>query len=569
MKLKSIRIKNFKSYSDSYFEFKNGLDLIVGKNGEGKTSLQESLFYALFGKPFTKIKLSSLINSINGKKLEVQVEFEKNNKNYKVIRGMKPNIFEIYENGKKIEEHANIKDYQEFFETKILKFNELVYKQLVSIVANLSSSKNFVDLSSKEKENLLENVLDVSLFNYLNKIMKDELKYFNNKILSIENEISTNSILLDSEKDKIKQLKEKEKKFLETKNDQIKYFGEQIKILEKENERLKETLIKNKNIKNKLIGTKDLYFLINKGLKYLNNQKNEIISELKYIAKGKNDYYICKKCNTKNYISINENKLKNEDNLKEDYKNINKKIENETKKLEDVKKILDSIQKDVFELKQMKEKIGENHNKIIHFKNKIKEINNFVPEKIDESKIEIFEEKITKLKKDKEEIIKEKNNYEKLAQLIFKSNIKEKLIKQQIKDLNLFIEYFLNKFGLDYKIVIEENLKVQVQALHKSSEFYSLSNGEKARVNFALLFAFLKLIEEKNGIKLNVLFLDEALDSSLDYEGKEKLLEILTEFAETKDIIIISHSQDIIEKEIFKRIFEIKKDKFSKITQIF
>jgi len=532
------------------------------------STLQEALFYALFGKPFAKVKLGSLINSINQKNLEVQIEFKRSGKDYKIIRGIKPNIFEIYENGELIKEMANVKDYQEFLETKILKFNELTYRQLVSIIANLSTSKNFVDLSSKEKEALLENVLDVSIFSELNKILKEVLKDYETKLKFLENDLSNKKLLLNSEKDKIKRLKEEAEKFKKTKDEQINYFKNEIELLKTKNNEIKEFLLQNKSIKEELLNIKNIKTNLEKQLSYLQKQYNMIVSELKYISKAKNDFVTCKKCGTKNYISIDEEKLDTEEELKNHYKELQKSIQDAKDKLEKANLKFQEIQKKIVEIKKEKENFDKNSDKMIYFQNKIKEIENYKVQEINEDILKELEDEIAKLSKEKETLLVDKSNYFKLAEMIFKSNIKEELIKMQIKDLNIFIEYFLNKFELNYKINIQENLKVQVSGIDKSSEFYSLSNGEKTRVNFALLFAFLKLIEEKNGIKLNILFLDEALDSSLDYTGREKLLEIIQEFSEQKDIIIISHSQDIIEKEIFNRVFEVKKEKFSKIIKI-
>jgi len=531
------------------------------------STIQESLFYCLFGKPFTKIKNQSLINSIHQKELLVTLEFQKDNKDYKIERGMKHSVFKIYENGKLIKERASVKDYQEFLETKILKFNELVYRQLVTVIANLSSSKNFIDLNTREKEEFLENILDVSLFKKLNRVSKETIKDLEYQIEEYKKDLSHLNILIKSEEDKIKQLKEKEEKYIQTKNEQIEYFKNEIKELQEQNKQYKEKLLSFKDIKEKFENLKNSKEQIEKSFQDKQKVFNDKKAELKYLLKAKKDFYICEQCKTKNYIKISKEELDKEESLKEELITLKSDLNVLEIDVQKAQKEFGIIQTDVYNVKNFKEKINQNSDKIIQLENKIKEVEYY--------KIESYsDEELKKLKQAQElnnekinVLIIELSNYKKLSDLIFKNQLKEQLIKSQIKELNLLIEYYLGKFELDYSIEIKEDLKVIVNSIKKSSEFYSLSNGEKARVNFALLFAFLRLIEEKNGIQLNVLFLDEALDSSLDYTGKEKLLEILKEF-ENKNIIVISHSNEIIEKEDFDRVFEITKDDFSKINRI-
>ena len=217
--LQEIKFKNFLSYGDEYtnINFENGLDLLIGLNGKGKSVLADSLFYALFGKPFRKIKLGKLINRITKKKLEVQLLLKIDNKQYKIIRGMSPNKFEIYV--KKDDEFilirqlASAKEYQKYFEEEIIQINETVFRQLIVLGANIPSSKPFMELSAQEKETLFQILTDTKIFNDLKDIIKEKIKIYRieSKELNYRRDILENSI--NSEESMIAKAEEQNNNF--------------------------------------------------------------------------------------------------------------------------------------------------------------------------------------------------------------------------------------------------------------------------------------------------------------------------------------------------------------------
>jgi len=677
-----VKWKNLLSYGNepSIFKFSSGIDLVLGTNGQGKSTFVEAVFFSLFGKAFRKIKSGSLINRVNKKKLETEIIFKVDDKRYKIFRSQKPNKFEIYleveDEFQLIEQRAAVKDYQKYLEEEILNLNETIFRQLIALGSNLPSSKPFMELSQSEKEVLFQTLTDTSIFGHLKKAFKLRIQDCKSSLKELEYKREILKSSIDSEKIMIKDAEiqnenfkqHHEKNISDTKEEMAK-LNENIEKFKKALEKLKElkleydeyqaelaneTLVLNelkstnedkinklreensKEYELLLSGT----FLSDAFLKECSNKEEEIFklksrlqeiesevrgytSKISFIEGAEQGAVICTECSTTNYlVDISEEEVKNKESYSkkiEDLEREKLQINTSINKLnEDLKKFKEDANREVQIKKEELQKQKTQNDKILQEKlelfskeyeaneakvNSIRAKAESIREKLlagkrvkdmlqeAEDRLEECNHKLEQL--DSVKLVQinydsinakeadfkiildniktvgddlEKLNY--LENLIGGNNLKGAVIKRQIPFLNKNIQHFLELFSLlEYSFVIDENFKERLISRDTDSEFNQLSNGQKARISFSIMFAFLKLIEERNGVRTNILVLDEILDSSVDAQGREELLNILkSEFSETKDIVIISHNQEIKEKiELFDRMIHITKDKFSKL----
>jgi len=677
----NVKWKNFLSYGNEFNEIniENGIDLVIGTNGVGKSSMIDALFFNLFGRPFRKVKTGSIINRINKKKLLTEVIFNVDSKKYKVIRGQKPAKFEIYleveDEYTLIEQRAATKDYQKFLEDEVLNLNETIFRQLVAVSSNLPSSKPFMELSQQEKESLFQVLTDTSIFGHLKTVLKSRISTKKNDAKDQEYRRDILKSSLDSEKIMIEQAEKQNDDFKKHHSDNINLTEENISTAKSDIEKYKNGLEKLKELKVKydkkmtkiselqvelqetqekdrlssaedrlnnektfndnIFIIEETYNLINydaeelkiQNLKdaILENTKTKMDLDLKIrvIESAQKDAIDCTSCKTVNYlIDITESEVQNKAKYKETIVDImtdtnlkqaeikkleialrlQKKDDNEKYNLKkkEAKEIKDATEAEILDElrnlssnytefqseisnlymvtdgykekllngKRLKDTLTEKIDSLDFFENRLKELLSVKMVEIQYDSLDAKKADMKTLVKNIKTLAKDLDDLNYLETIIGGNNLKGAVIKKQIPFLNKGINHFLELFSmLEYSFVIDENFKERLINRDDDSEFNSLSNGQKARISFSIMFAFLKLIEERNGVKTNILVLDEILDSSVDASGREELLAILkSEFSDKKDIIIISHNEQIKEKiELFDRLIHIKKDKFSTV----
>jgi DNA repair exonuclease SbcCD ATPase subunit len=554
--LVKAEFKNVFAYGEELttYEFKNGLDLFSGKNGRGKSTLGDVVCYGLYGKPFRKIKLKSMVNTTNNKRMYVAITFTSGDDTYKVVRTMKPDNFEIYKNDELIEQEARKDDYQNMLESDILNTSETVFRQLIVLGANMEVSKNFMDLNKAEKEDILQTLTDTKIFTYIKDVVKSRMKTNKEqKVLVDERTHSTKSIILSETS--MKQKAESHNEKLKNQNDNIiGHKNEQILAHESniEKHRVILELVKPmvqpyKNKKIELEKLKENTQIIKTNAININNSIRE---QQRVLDNGAE----CESCGHITLLGDASEKeiliLKEELNALKIEATENKPlIDTLTKEIEDT-----SI--DIDRAKSSNTQISMLLSTITNLKEEILILENLTLMDFDESNLKENEEKMILLCEEQGTITKDQRALDIIKKYVESDDLKGHLISQQLPILNKWINTFLDKFGMsEFIFTIGADLKEQLVRTSGSGEFNGLSNGQKARIKFSLMFAFLKLIENKNGVTWNTLFLDEVLDSSLDYEGRNELLNIIKEEFKEKDIIIVSHNQDIQEKvEMFNRI---------------
>lgn len=573
IEFETLKFKNLLSYGNNVttFSFQSGMDLVTGENGNGKSTVADGVTFALFGKPFRKIKLATLINNKNNKDLWVELTFKANEKRFKIIRGQKPQIFEIYKETEMgyelLDQHSNTRDYQKFLEDNILNFNDNVFRQLIVLGANLSTSRSFMDLTAKEKEEVLQVITDTSIFNQLQELIRaeklllktkeTEYKY---KTTMVTSSLATTRVNIAAMEQQNAEFEFNRSTLLEQLTDGIK----NIKVKIKENQKMFDKM---SDLEKELetLNTELVDYIV------LGGDLEEKLGDVKHLIlaykRNEDNKIVCPHCNKdiKGHMEFTPDELKAKYAVIEADKAANNEVmaplkERQTKiknALTQKNRISFNIQSNETELKDLeKRKVETEEWKSIE---------------IDYSELERLEKEEVEIRAVLIKTSSDLTDYSELEKLIGQDSLKGIILNQQLPILNKFINEFLEMFDSNYNFVIDNHLKDTVISRSTETEFNSLSNGQKQRITISILFAFLKLIEERNGVSTNLLILDEYLDSSLDVAGISEVLKILHDvFSPNKNIILISHNADIKSRiEYLNRNYQISmEDGFSKIETV-
>ena len=534
--------------------------LIVGKNGDGKSTILDALSFLLFGKPFRDVNKGLLINSINEKNCLVTGQFRVGTNVYKVERGIKPNIFNIYCNGEQINKDAAVKDYQKVLEQQILKWNHKTFTQVVGL-----GSANFVpfmQLSAPQRRAVIEDILDISVFSSMNQVLKTKLDETKKTITDINFKIENLKTQTVSQKKLISSMTESKQEKLDDLNQQIR--SNNIKI--EENSKRSENIFQ--NIMSLLENVSDKETLedeLNKSSRTsgkLSSTEESLKSTIKFFEQ--ND--TCPQCaqsipheHKKSITTKTEELLKNvQDSISE----TTTLRENLKKKLEDAKKSTDRIQKlklDQATLESMNKSLKSTNKELSE---KILEITKNTS-KIDEEKekLQALIKSAVELLNKKTELMEEKSVQELAALLLKDTGIKTSIIKEYLPIINKMINSYLKAMDFYVHFELDETFNETIKSRFRDSFSYaSFSEGEKMRIDLAILFTWREIAKMKNSVNTNLLILDEIFDSSLDNSGTDYFLKLMESFGKTTNVFVISHKGDsLVEK--FSQVIKFEKRK--------
>jgi len=567
---KTLKFKNFMSYGNKFTEinFKNGIDLVTGENGIGKSSLiSDALFYSLFGKPYRKTKLSTLINDINQKELRTEITFSIQNKNYRVVRGMKPNIFEIYINGSLLDQEASVKDYQLNLEENIIKTNEQSFRQLIILGANVQSTKPFLELPQSEKEEVFNSVINTSIFSSLLEVIKERTQNYKTQRVELEYKLEVQNSAYVSESNNIKRLKENNVDYTQKFKEKLKVLQDEYNKLSEENEKIKLVIQKTKNTKSKLDSLKEDN---NKRIQENEETKrNQINNEnnLDRIHGLLDTHSVCVGCD--NLKKISGIDVQDEKTIEKDLEYYKKERLKQEEVISATNEEIEKLKNQIMKVKNFLVSQKNNTKRMTQIQNEINEINEYKFVQVDETHCNELQKEIEKTRESLKIVLEEINRLSNLKLILQDKSLKGAIIAQQLPILNKHINEYLEKFSTaNFNMIIDNTFKERiVTSRSEEKEFNQLSSGQKFRLTFSLIFAFLKFIEEKNAISTNIMICDEVLDTSLDAQGRDDLLNILYNEFRYKNIIIISHNKEIQQKEeMFNRIINISKvNNFSQV----
>ena len=564
---KSIKWKNFLSTGNTFTEIdflKANTTLINGSNGAGKTTLLDALCFVLFGKPYRNINIPQLVNSINEKDLRVEIEFNVEQTEYKIIRGLAPKIFEIYKNGTLINQDAKSKDYQQMFETQILKMN---YKSFCQVVILGSTNYTpFMRLSAADRRAIVESLLDINIFSTMNTILKGKMSTLKDEMKEIDMSVKLLKQEQDSQEKFIENLKNNSKSTLEKHSVELKNSMNQISDLTEDiqnlNNRLteySESIADSANInksKTKLILLQDQIEVnvkaAQKSLKFYetNNTCPTCSQNIEEQVKCK---HIEEKTNAiaeyTNGLTELEQKIKDIDNELIQIEIANKKILNLEKEISSKNSLLVSttkymkkIQSEIDELNQDKENIEKEEQLLTDIRSKWNDAN-----------------------EKRKMLLEDSYYYTLISSLIKDGGIKAKIIKHYLPIMNKIINNYLSHMNFFVKFELNENFEESIKSRHRDDFTYdSFSEGEKRKIDLALLFAWRATAQLKNSVNCNLMIFDEVLDGSLDDSSIESFLDILKGLKKTSNIIVISHKpKELLQDKFENHITFIKKNNFS------
>jgi len=564
-----LKWKNFLSTGNTFTEIdlkKSNTTLIVGENGSGKSTMLDALSFALYGKPFRKINKPQLLNSINSKNLLVELEFEVGKKNYKIIRGMKPNVFEIYHDNVMINQNAEMKEYQETLEKQVLKLNHKSFSQIV--ILGSASFTPFMQLPAAHRREVIEDLLDIQIFSTMNTLLKGKMQQTKEELMSIDMEIALTEQKIDMHKANIQNLKTNNEELIASYNEKIQIERQQYDSLIVDHQSIKQDI-------DQLVDTINDKEKNNLRLRKIQQLNDNLIEKKMRVAKDISFYHDndnCPTCKQELQVDFKLSKMDDKNKQLAEIDEAIEKLEEERKvaqaresEIHEVQKQIDLLSKQALELFQKmnicQATIQSLETNILHVKNQSKKI---------EEDAGVLEELngVLKEKIDSKNKLAEYKSLQEIASTVLKDNgIKTKIIKQYIPIMNKLINKYLASMDFFVNFELNESFEEKIKSRYRDEFSYeSFSEGEKLRIDLALLFTWRAIAKLRNSASTNLLIMDEIFDSSLDNSGTEEFLKILQSFTQDTNVFVISHKGDSLYDKFHSVIKFEKKKNFSKIA---
>ena len=564
----SVKFKNFGSFGSNPTEIKlntNKTTLVTGTNGHGKSfALLDSLCFGLFGKPFRPINIPQLVNSINNRNCLVEIEFKRSNSTYIVKRGIGPKTFEIYKDGEMIDQHAKSKDYQDYFEEQILGFNYAAFKQVV--ILGKSNFIPFMQLTPSERRKIIEGLLDLDILADMNQYVKGQLGSLKVSITENESLLKISHERIKSQKQFIEQVKNHNADDIKAIDEKIQSFEENIKLSKSERAEHAKQL-------QKLFEEQAKYQKIVQSLKDvpLMLAKTEALeSTIKEEIESLNTSATCKCCGQELPAKQKQKHIREKEaKLLECQKTI-KIAQDKNQKLldaqDDYNTYKTSIEVTSDDILGIDYRIGNGEENVKRLQKEKKD-------KQSANNISSLEESLNKSESEKQDIsnklqslINEQIHHDVVYDILKDGGLKSRIIKHYVPIINGLVNKYLGKLNLFVDFNIDEEFKETIKSRYRDEFSYSsFSEGEKQRIDLAILLTWREIAKMKNSLNCNLLIFDEILDSSLDSAGTESFLKLLNKMKNKCSIFIISHKADqLIDKFDQQMHFE-KKNNFSKM----
>ena len=565
----SIEWKNFLSTGSDPIKIlldKTPSTLIVGQNGAGKSTLLDALSFALFGKPHRDIKKDQMINSINKKGTLVTVKMKIGSHDFKIVRGIKPGKFEIYQNGNLINQASNARDYQKFLEQNILKLNHKSFHQVV--VLGSSSFIPFMQLPVWSRRNIIEDLLDINIFSKMNTLLKERNSKIKDELTDINHQIEIFKTKIDAQSKYIKDLQELNDDQIEKKRDSIDVHKEEINKLFEESKKLGKNLSASISTEEK--HSNDIV----KKMSQLDSYDMQFNDKIKGLVDESRFYEENDQCPTCDQEIGEEKKEEKITYIKNKAKEIQTAKEDLSKNISELRTEQQDVSNSLNKLRQKQQKINSNNDAITLLQKEVdkiqKEINSLQGQTGDVSKAK---KELNSLRKSKDtstekklEYVEERTYNEVIGEMLKDTGIKTKVIKQYLPVMNRLINQYLQILDFFVSFHLDENFNETIRSRHRDSFNYaSFSEGEKQRIDLSLLFTWRQIAKMKNSAASNLLILDETFDSSLDLDGVDNLTKILDTLDDGSNVFIISHKGDVLENKFRSKIEFFKEKNFSKI----
>ncbi len=569
IQFKSCKWKNFLSTGDEFIEVKldkSPTTLIVGQNGAGKSTLLDALSFGLFGKPHRDIGKYQLVNSINGKKAEVEVEFDIGNAEFKIVRGIKPNKFEIWQNGNMMNQASNMRDFQKFLETNILKLNHKSFHQVV--VLGSSSFIPFMQLPSWSRRAVIEDLLDIQIFSKMNMLLKERNSKIKEELTDINHQIDLYKTKMDSQTKYINDLQSINKDMIEQKRQSVEDHKAEITTLFEDSKVIGKNLTVSIDAGEK---AHSIFLERMSDIKTAQVQNKGKITSLVKDARFFEDNDSCPTCEQEIDSDIKTAKL---NIIKKDAAEVQSEIQIIQTEVGIAEREGVEIKNKLNELKQRQQRINSNNDKISVIQREVDKVQNQIDGLSGQTgDLKGAKTELAQLRDSKDsatdkklEYVEERTYNEVIGEMLKDTGIKTKVIKQYLPVMNRLINNYLQILDFFVAFHLDENFNETIRSRHRDSFNYaSFSEGEKQRIDLSLLFTWRQIAKMKNSASTNLLILDETFDSSLDVDGVENLTKILSTLDDDSNVFIISHKGDMLENKFRSKIEFFKHKNFSRI----
>ena len=562
-----LRYRNFLSTGQHWTEIdflKNHTNLIVGTNGSGKSTMLDALTFVLFNKPFRKINKPQLINTINEKDCLVEIEFSINNKDYLVRRGIRPNVFDIEVNGNPLHRQADDRTNQKILEDNILKVNYKSFTQIV--ILGSSAFVPFMQLSGSNRREVIEDLLDIRIFSAMNNLIKDNIRTRKEKIKSLDLKKDNLKDKMSMQKNFIKELEEQGKSSIQSSKSKIVKLALEADTHMQKNQTLEVDI-------SDLIKQQEKATGATEKLKKLNNLKGKITQKVSTITKEHKfftDNKVCPTCTQHIEESFRVNRIADvQDKAKElnkGFKELEDTIKVESEREQQFTQLSKEITKLNHEISQNNTRISLNQRQIRELESEVQTITEqFKDRNIEHEKLKEF--KINLKTTDDNLIVKKKEitYYDFAYSLLRDDGVKTKIIKKYLPFINQQVNRYLQLMDFYINFTLDEEFNETVKSpIHEDFSYSSFSEGEKMRIDLALLFTWREVARVKNSVDTNLLIMDEVFDSSLDGFGTDEFMKIIRYIIKDANIFVISHKSELTDK--FESVITFDKVKgFSRI----
>ena len=567
-----IRWKNLLSYGNVWTEVqlqRSPNTLIVGENGSGKSTILDALCYVLFSRPFRRVTKKQLVNSVNTKGTSIEVEFSVGKNKYKVHRSIKTwgsQPFEIYVNGQMINQTGDSKDYQEHLETNILKLNFKSFTQIV--ILGSSSFIPFMQLSGPQRREIIEDLLDIKIFSSMNVILKDKVSDNKNRITELKYHIDLIKDKIQVQRQFIDEIKQTNNEKIEKNQQEIEKTQATILRSRQKTDTLEQQV---RELQEKI---KDKNQLQNK-LGSITAMEESMENKIKQLKKDIQFYDNHDECPTCNQSITSETKTKNVGEKESKIKQVKEGLEDLGKKYQEVnEKVAHALNiSDLVSSKQSEHsKESANITALNSYITKLNEENmSLGSDRKDvgkeNKKLSTLTRQLTDGKHKQEELTHEKTLYEVAGVLLKDQGIKTKIIKQYVPIINKLVNKYLAAMDFFVNFELDENFSENIKSRHRDEFTYdSFSEGEKMRIDLALLFTWRAIARMKNSTNTNLLILDEVFDASLDNNGCDEFLKLIHQLGGEQNVFVISHKGDLLQDKFFSTIRFEKHKNFSRIA---
>jgi len=565
---KSLKWKNFLSTGNNWSEIdftSHKSTLVVGQNGAGKSTMLDALSFALFGKSHRNISKPQLVNSINNKDCCVEVMFNVHNTDYTIKRGIKPNIFEIWQGDSMINQSSHAKEYQKILEQNILKLNHKSFHQIV--VLGSSSFIPFMQLSAQNRRDVIEDLLDINVFSKMNSILKEKASELKDGMKDVTSKIEINKTKVDAQKKYIKDVKALQNEAKEEKLKLIEDYRNEIETLNAHNEKLSTF------VEESLHSTTTEKDTRQAKVQELNGFKTKFESDIRKLVKEIKFFESNDVCPSCDQSITEETKQTHILEGKTKAKELQKALEDASRSTEKNLSVISELDKVLEECREKQSTIHANNQSISNFQKSIDRSQEEMDKLNANVDLEEASSELSNLIENADALVEkrlqmnEQQNYNTvIAEMLKDTGIKTKIVKQYLPIINMFVNKYLQVLDFFVSFNLDEAFQETIKSRHRDNFSYqSFSEGEKQRIDLALLFTWRHIAKMKNSVATNLLILDETFDSSLDHEGVDNLMKIIYSLDEDTNVFVISHKGEMVDGKFDNKIKVVKEKNFSKI----